>query len=81
MQFTKLQRVKLLPSDLMLFLLHPWCKLPACRNHILLSDLEYFLDTKSAKECFDILDLDRDNKISLQVVRGLGHPCCLHEER
>ena len=63
----------------MLFLLHPWFKLPVCRNHILLSDLEYFLDPKSAKECFDILDLDRDNKISLQVGWALGHSCCLQE--
>lgn len=63
----------------MLFQLHTLCELPVCRNHILLSDLEYFLDPKSAKECFDILDLDRDNKISLQVGWAWGQPCCLQE--
>jgi len=37
------------------------------RNHVLLEDVEYFLDKTKAKECFDMLDLDRDGKISLQV--------------
>ncbi len=34
---------------------------------MLLEDVEYFLDKTKAKECFDMLDLDRDGKISLQV--------------
>jgi len=43
-----------------------------CRNHVLLEDVEYFLEKTKAKECFDMLDLDRDGKISLQV-----DPCCM----
>ncbi|KAA6420817.1 MAG: small conductance mechanosensitive ion channel family [Trebouxia sp. A1-2] len=39
------------------------------RNHVLLEDVEYFLDKTKAKECFDMLDLDRDGKISLQDMR------------
>ena len=38
---------------------------------MLLEDVEYFLEKAKAKECFEMLDLDRDGKISLQV-----HPCC-----
>lgn len=34
---------------------------------MLLDDVEYFLDKPKAKECFDMLDLDKDGKISLQV--------------
>ncbi len=34
---------------------------------MLLEDVEYFLEKTKAKECFDMLDLDRDGKISLQV--------------
>ena len=45
------------------FLTHADC----CRNHVLLEDVEYFLDKAKAKECFDMLDLDSDGKISLQV--------------
>ena len=47
----------------------------ACRNHVLLEDVEYFLDKTKAKECFDMLDLDRDGKVSLQV-----QPCSLAVE-
>ena len=32
-----------------------------------MEDVEYFLDKAKAKECFDMLDLDSDGKISLQV--------------
>ncbi len=39
---------------------------------MLLEDVEYFLEKSKAKECFDMLDLDRDGKISLQV-----DPCCM----
>ncbi len=39
---------------------------------MLLEDVEYFLEKTKAKECFDMLDLDRDGKISLQV-----DPCCM----
>ena len=39
---------------------------------MLLEDVEYFLEKTKAKECFEMLDLDRDGKISLQV-----HPCCM----
>ena len=38
-----------------------------CRNHVLLEDVEYFLEKSKAKECFDMLDLDKDGKVSLQV--------------
>lgn len=38
-----------------------------CRNHVLLEDVEYFLDKSKAKECFEMLDLDKDGKVSLQV--------------
>lgn len=34
---------------------------------MLLEDVEYFLDKPRAKECFEMLDLDKDGKISLQV--------------
>jgi hypothetical protein len=44
-----------------------------CRNHVLLEDVEYFLEKTKAKECFDMLDLDRDGKISLQVILAA---CC-----
>ena len=34
---------------------------------MLLEDVQYFLDKSKAKECFDMLDLDKDGKISLQA--------------
>lgn len=34
---------------------------------MLLEDVEYFLEKSKAKECFDMLDLDKDGKVSLQV--------------
>ena len=40
---------------------------------MLLEDVEYFLEKTKAKECFDMLDLDRDGKISLQVTCAA---CC-----
>ena len=49
-----------------------------CRNHVLLEDVEYFLEKSKAKECFDMLDLDKDGKVSLQVptisLRHLSSP-------
>ena len=38
-----------------------------CRNHVLMEDVEYFLEKTKAKECFDMLDLDKDGRVSLQV--------------
>lgn len=33
-----------------------------------MEDVEYFLDKSKAKECFDMLDLDKDGKVNLQVL-------------
>ena len=47
---------------------------------MLLEDVEYFLDKTKAKECFDMLDLDKDGKISLQVCYDALPTCLvLHE--
>ena len=34
---------------------------------MLLEDVEYFLEKSKAKECFEMLDLDKDGKVNLQV--------------
>lgn len=49
-----------------------------CRNHVLLEDVEYFLEKSKAKECFDMLDLDKDGKVSLQVRLTLPHTVAAH---
>ena len=48
-----------------------------CRNYVLLEDVEYFLDKPKAKECFDMLDLDKDGKVNLQVCRLENSCTCL----
>lgn len=42
---------------------------------MLLEDVEYFLEKTKAKECFDMLDLDKDGKVSLQVWPPSFSPC------
>ena len=54
----------IIPSWLQSIVTSAWCY---CRNYVLLEDVEYFLDKPKAKECFEMLDLDKDGKVSLKV--------------
>lgn len=40
---------------------------PACREYIVLEDLEQFLDEKDAKAAMDMLDADGNGQVNVQV--------------
>ena len=41
-----------------------------CRTHVVVQDIEHFMNAKHAAEAFDMLDADEDGQVSLTDVRN-----------